>query len=92
MTAPNVISTCPMCGCENSFPQDEIQQIVEPSDRLSTETVIGRYAECHDCGERIDMGLPEGQSRTTKVETALAFLAIAGMAAVLIAAIWKMTQ
>lgn len=81
-----------MCGYENTFRSDEIRHVVELEDRLSDETVTGLFAECGECGERVELESPDALPPSSPVETALAFLAIAGMGLILLVVLWKLTQ
>ena len=53
--------------------------------------VIERFAECQECGEPISLGSADDQTKISRLETALAFLALAGVGALLFVAMWGMT-
>lgn len=77
-----------MCGGENQFAATDIHEVVRAADRFTSEIVESRYAACHDCGERIDLGAPEGSSTIGPFEKMLALLTLAVIGGGFVAVIW----
>jgi hypothetical protein len=82
-------TNCPMCGHRNEFQPDEVQQETTTEYQFEDDQQPTLLADCQECGEQLRWESGP-KNKSSRGETALAFLFLVGLVAVFLAAFWTM--